>query len=523
MKKRLCLLFIISALLFPGCGNNDTPSEPTHHYEETWTHDENTHWHACTDSGYENLKSDEAPHTFTDVVTDPTFSNGGYTTHTCSVCDYSYVDSETEKLVPEKTVSYKVAASLNPDKTEGYTFELPYSDELFKLSAKNYHKDLSLLSSGLAFVSSYVDDMNDFFSQTGFVDAIYHGYEEAPTADSVAYTFAHKQIDDFELFVISPRGLVYGLEWVNNFTVGASGDHEGFLARANDIHNELKTYVANHKGNKEVKYWIAGYSRAGAISNVLASLLLRENNSDLEDDLFAYTFEAPSCVSVEHAIKYPNVHNIINSSDLVARVLPDQYGLARCGIDYDIYNKDEANIIKEFDPDISFSDFVEMTINNVECKDDVQVLETLLDSVYNAEPSEEQWAVKTREQYATVYQDSFAYMLGNIFALSASTRSSILTDLTKDYSVVFSILGDSTGAKFADFIKTYLDKDEITYDYDTLVGHCAVMLKAIIYLFGTVISTFMVESNRPGLMRLINVHYPESVYSLLTHAHKNIQ
>ena len=522
MKNRIGLILIAGALLV-SCGSNDTPTEPTHHYEEAWTHDENTHWHACTDSGYENLKSDEAPHTFIDVVTDPTFSNGGYTTHTCSVCEYSYVDSETEKLVPEKTVTYKVAASLNTEKTEGYTFELPYSDELFKLSAKNYHKDLSLLSSGLAFVSSYVDDMNDFYSQIGFEDAAFHGYEGKPTADSVAYTFAHKQIDDFEVFVISARGLVYGLEWVNNFTVGATGDHEGFLARATEIHVELETYVSNHKGNKEVKYWIAGYSRAGAISNVLASLLLRENNSDLEDDLFAYTFEAPSCVSVEHAIKYPNVHNIINSSDLVARVLPDQYGLVRCGIDYDVYNKDEANIIKEFDPDIPFSDFVEMTINGVECKDDVQVLETLLDSIYNAEPSEEQWSVKTREQYATVYQDSFAYMLGNIFALSPSTRSSIFTDLTADYSVVFSIMGDSSGKKFADFLKTYLDKDEISYDYDTLAAHCAVMLKAIVYLFGTVISTFLVESNRPGLMRLINVHYPECVYSLLTHAHKNLQ
>ena len=69
-----------------------------HHYESGWSHDESTHWHACTDSGYEQLKSGEAAHTFNDVVTDPTYSSGGYTTHTCTVCGYSYVDSHTDQL-----------------------------------------------------------------------------------------------------------------------------------------------------------------------------------------------------------------------------------------------------------------------------------------------------------------------------------------------------------------------------------------------------------------------------------------
>ena len=83
------------------CGYSYTDSQTdqlVHHYESGWSHDESTHWHACTDSGYEHLKSGESSHTFNDVVTPASYSAGGYTTHTCTVCGYSYVDSETSQL-----------------------------------------------------------------------------------------------------------------------------------------------------------------------------------------------------------------------------------------------------------------------------------------------------------------------------------------------------------------------------------------------------------------------------------------
>ncbi len=70
----------------------------THNYSSGWSHDESTHWHACTDSGYENLKSAEASHTFVDTVTPATGQSGGYTTHACSICGYSYRDNETSVL-----------------------------------------------------------------------------------------------------------------------------------------------------------------------------------------------------------------------------------------------------------------------------------------------------------------------------------------------------------------------------------------------------------------------------------------
>ncbi len=84
------------------CGYSYTDSETSqliHNYSSDWSHDSSTHWHACTDSGYESLKKDETSHTFKDVVTNPTYEAGGYTTHTCTICGYSYTDSETSQLI----------------------------------------------------------------------------------------------------------------------------------------------------------------------------------------------------------------------------------------------------------------------------------------------------------------------------------------------------------------------------------------------------------------------------------------
>lgn len=83
------------------CGysyRGDETSQLEHNYSSTWSHDEDYHWHACIDEGYEHLRADEESHSYVTSVTDPTYKDGGYTTYTCSVCGYSYIDDETSPL-----------------------------------------------------------------------------------------------------------------------------------------------------------------------------------------------------------------------------------------------------------------------------------------------------------------------------------------------------------------------------------------------------------------------------------------
>lgn len=51
-----------------GCGYEETRpiTKLQHNFSSDWSKDAEKHWHACTDEGYENLKKDEAAHSFGD-------------------------------------------------------------------------------------------------------------------------------------------------------------------------------------------------------------------------------------------------------------------------------------------------------------------------------------------------------------------------------------------------------------------------------------------------------------------------
>ncbi|MBO4573197.1 MAG: hypothetical protein J5762_05495, partial [Clostridia bacterium] len=81
-----------------------------HDYSTDWTHDENTHWHACTGEGAcDAPKADEAAHTYGDDITETAY-------YTCSVCshedsqrkaEYDSVQAENTELDQEAVNAVK--------------------------------------------------------------------------------------------------------------------------------------------------------------------------------------------------------------------------------------------------------------------------------------------------------------------------------------------------------------------------------------------------------------------------------
>jgi hypothetical protein len=70
-----------------------------------WTSNENgTHSRVCSICG----ASETVDCTYTDVVTAPTVTDQGYTTHTCTVCGYSFADTFTDPLGYDYTVTFTV-------------------------------------------------------------------------------------------------------------------------------------------------------------------------------------------------------------------------------------------------------------------------------------------------------------------------------------------------------------------------------------------------------------------------------
>ena len=319
------------------------------------------------------------------------------------------------------------------------------------------------------------------------------------------------------------RGFNYGAEWGNNLLLGKTGDYEGFSLRANEVYSDLQHYIATYKGNKELKLWITGYSRAGTISNVLSSLILKNDAINVsQSNMFVYTFEAPFCLEESNAIKYQNVHNVINEHDLIPSIPPASFGFARCGVDYYIYDSDVGNIVTEFDQGIEIPDFVPIEVGDQEYLNDDEDLQAfILNCVFNLKStsSTEEYTCNSREEYVDRYQPGLSYMVGNIFALSDSTRSKLLKDLS---DLGFAALGViSSGENLANFVKTYLDLDNVPYEQEQLVDSCTALSNAIQYLLMRILAIYLSKTYSPSLERLLDMHYPEVTYALMLHAHKN--
>ena len=78
-----------------------------------------------------------------------------------------------------------------------------------------------------------------------------------------------------------------------------------------------------------MKVWISGFSRAAAVSNLTAAILIN-SETFTPDNIFAYTFATPA--TTRDPIAYRQIYNICNSMDLIPQVPFSSWGYGRYGI-----------------------------------------------------------------------------------------------------------------------------------------------------------------------------------------------
>lgn len=239
-----------------------------------------------------------------------------------------------------------------------------YADEWFLQDSREYNAHLATMS--LCFELSvwprlYTDGMEwttqvsdtssvacqnavDLLSDLGFSGiTLNDNWNDWPTPQGVGVVAANKTLSDGSCLVaLGVRGGGYEEEWASNFTVGAEGDHEGFASGAAQTLAFLKTYLADLGIDGNIKLWLVGYSRGGAVANMAAGSL--NNGYDLgaaslaPQDLFTYTFEAPMGASLESAAvgTHDNIHNIVNPNDVITCVAPSAWQFTRYGDDREL-------------------------------------------------------------------------------------------------------------------------------------------------------------------------------------------
>lgn len=415
--------------------------------------------------------------------------------------------------IPDPVVVHLDASLSESKKETGYDLEFRFEDEYFLGSAKTYSKELALLSYGASLANGKKQSGIDFYTTMGY-DNIKPSacYEDDPTIDTVHYFFAHKSINDFNLIALSFRGLDYGAEWGNNLTMGETGDHAGWSIRADEVLEDLKTYLADYQG-KTLKLWISGYSRGAALANVISSKILREETPIVhQDNMFVYTFETPRGLTEEHAIAYENVFNLINNADPITKIAPEAYGLYRCGIDKDIYVTDVDNAVKAFDSTITLPAF---TPSEGKYTTEPELASYIVNSLMKELDTDyAEYSMHTREDFYNNYEDVISYFMSILWQFSDNSMNGLMADFT-DMSKIMPMLFNEDG--FYEEILPYVQADEIPYDDETLKASCKKVFRGILNVGTDLLAMFLDESGngKANITRCIDMHMPEVAYALL--------
>ncbi len=233
----------------------------------------------------------------------------------------------------------------------GYNHELAWLTLCLELSS--WTADVSKWSSGKAYNSSEVMPNNDelselrykyikdAYSAIGFDETYFYNYDVSlnDASDKVAFSVATKKdVCGATLVAVVIRGGVYGGEWKSNFNVGNGEEyHEGFYNAAKAVYDKVVEHPDYSEVNGNIKLWVTGYSRGGAVANLLSSMLFDEaEKSEKFDasDIFSYTFAAPQGLTNKKNVTddlYKNIYNIVNPGDIVPLVAPSGWGFSLYG------------------------------------------------------------------------------------------------------------------------------------------------------------------------------------------------
>ena len=271
-------------------------------------------------------------------------ANGGYWEVTDpDELEFTF-DDIADTIVGAKTGQFKYAGFINKkyDSTATYF----YSDAYFNGDATDFNSHLATMSLCLELSAWSSWNTNNWPDKTQNACALlsdigFLGYkqndawDQKPSMHSLGAVAAYKNIKDTTVVALAVRGGGYYDEWGGNFVLGSSGNHSGFEKGQLEAIRFLTSYIHEHKNDfkSELKLWIVGFSRGGAVANMAAGYLTDKGSCDDMDldakNIFAYTFEAPQGYVGLNASGYKNIHNLINTMDIVPYVAPSVMGFRR--------------------------------------------------------------------------------------------------------------------------------------------------------------------------------------------------
>jgi len=240
-------------------------------------------------------------------------------------------------------VSYS-ESNTNPE-TVGIEY-IPYSDRFFSENPATYSNKLAMISLGATMSATTVGSsknnsvkyngdglIREFLQNIGVDSGAIRTYkfdDNQSSDDTAAYALGIKQLSDGSyLMPIIIRSSGYGPdftgEWASNFRVygGQKGYSMGFKKAADGVYAGVKSYLAELSKVgievSQIKFWVTGFSRGGAVANLVAAELNKRGDVS-KSNIFAYCFATPAVAEKSKVSAYTNIHNIMSQQDVVPRV-----------------------------------------------------------------------------------------------------------------------------------------------------------------------------------------------------------
>lgn len=383
---------------------------------------------------------------------------------------------------PDKFGQVELYSTASPG--EVLTDSYSYSDKWFTLDPAVENKGLALLSMQLvsAAVDTDADGLGgDMLGKLGFDDIGFFGDSDLDVRDC-NYTYGARRLDDGSMLVavaiqsyaFDRNGKIKG--WPQNFEVNgdtAEGEHYALNKAAEAVIPDIIKLA----GDGDVRYWITGQSRGGALAGLLAAKLpdvLGSRNKGI----YAYTFESPCVVQpkddnerARFESDYRYIHNYVCTDDLVTIIPP--WGMVRYGVDH-ILNTEEADSrLQEELGKLGSSQKVPEGYNREAAQ---KKAEAVLDALLKGIPTREEYS---RDHSVTVklsdgtekaitynYQSLLGILLVSVFggALDEADLSNALEYLSEAMSVL------------TDYVSAYLAENgmiEVEEDPDALYRKAA--------------------------------------------------
>lgn len=253
--------------------------------------------------------------------------------------------------------SFQAGSRMSTDEVGAYSFDFVsqankkskdseqvyYSDSFFEQSSDSYDHRLAVSSLALALTGFDREYAESFLTDLGYEDFVSYRYDVKKDEDKTAIAFSHKKSGDRQIIAVCMRGGMYGEEWGSNGRLGnddvAVGYHYGFHTAAEDALQQLVDYAGqNNIQLKDSVIWLTGFSRGGAVANVLGAKLV-QYGMITRGNMYCYTFAAPNTVSESYLMAETGyksdagvlsegqgigdddgIYNIVNPLDIVARL-----------------------------------------------------------------------------------------------------------------------------------------------------------------------------------------------------------